>query len=84
MSLWTSFRTDDVEQMKRVENEVARTLAPFRGNTEAALAVFALVRCARLLLRLYPAKTQKELIPVLVDYLQGNGSAEPESRLFLQ
>lgn len=83
------FRQPELEQMKRIENEVARTLAPFRANTEAGLAIFALIRCARLLLRLYPERTQQELLSVVVPFLQGGPpplgvDTDSESRVFLQ
>lgn len=88
MTLWTPLstdpRADDVEQIKRVEAEVIRALAPFRENTDPALALFALIRCARMLLRSCPPDSHRQLLPVIRAFLEGQSSPEPESRLFLQ
>jgi len=65
------FRDVDAAQMKRVEQVIVEALAPFRAQTEAALAVFALARCMRTLLRLYPETTRQSLTDVVVDFLDG-------------
>lgn len=72
-----SFKTEDFERMKEIERALVQTLLPYRndGRTEAMLVVFALIRSARVLLRLYPAKTQKQLRPVITAFLEGKTSA---------
>lgn len=65
------FREIDARLMKQAEQVLVRALMPFRENTEASLIVFALMRCARVLLRLYPEATRKELTRVCVGYLEG-------------
>lgn len=57
--------------MKEVEAALTKAVLPFREKTEAALVAFALIRMARVLLRVYPPKVQKELLPVILTYLQG-------------
>lgn len=80
-----TFGGAELSQMKRVEVEVAGVLHKYRQNTEAGLVAFALIRCARVLLRCYPKATQKELISVCVDYLNGRTQPrDPASSLILQ
>lgn len=71
--------------MKDVEKVVVRALLPLRENIEAGLIILALIRCARVLLRLYPKKVQGELLPVLIAYLRGDTkqpSGDPASLLW--
>jgi hypothetical protein len=58
-------------RMQHIEVEVMKLLTPYRENTEAALVIFAILRIARSLLRLYSAQTQAQLLPVLVAFLEG-------------
>lgn len=69
-----TFRQSDVDQMQVVQRQIVTTILPFREHTEAALVVFALLRCARTLLRLYPESRRKELTRVCVDFLEGRTS----------
>jgi hypothetical protein len=80
-----SFQLQDEQRMKHVEREIARTCHPYRENTEAALVIFALFRCARILLRLYPKETQEELLLVLVPFIRGENApgASKASRFLL-
>lgn len=73
-----SFRHEDEQQMKRIQREVVDVLLKYQGNTEAALPMFALVRCARVLLRKYPKHTQDALRKVLIDYLCGRTEPRPD------
>ena len=73
-----SFTNADAEQMKTIERALVATLLPFKGNTEAALVVFALVRCARVMLRLYPEQTKKALLPIMTAYLEGKNQPPGE------
>lgn len=65
-----AFNDENFKQMARVENHVASVLAPYRANTEAALVVLALMRCARILLKLYPLEVKAVLVGLCCDYLQ--------------
>lgn len=80
-----SFRQADLDQMKRIEKELVAVLVKYRDNTEGSLPAFALVRCARTLLRLYPKPTEKVLTRVVVDFLEGRPAPrdDPHARLLL-
>jgi hypothetical protein len=65
------FNDERFTQMRAVQGEVVKALLPFRERTEAAIVVFALIRAARVMLRLYPKKTQVELLEAIVPYLEG-------------
>lgn len=65
------FEQADADRMTFLENKISKTIAPYRENTEAALAIFALVRCARVLLQLYPLHVQVALIDTLHAFLRG-------------
>lgn len=66
-----TFRTEDAEQMKRIEQALHEALAPFAANTDPLLAVLALTRVMRLMLRAASKKAVEELLPVLFAYLTG-------------
>jgi hypothetical protein len=80
-----TFRQAEIEQMKRIENEVAGLLAKYRDNTEAGIVVFALVRCARTLLRLYPESTEQQLARVVADFLEDRAAPrdDPEAGMLV-
>lgn len=68
-----AFELKDFDHMQTVERAVFASLTPFRnGRTEAALIVIALLRVARLLLRLYPEETQRTLLPLYIAFLKGD------------
>lgn len=69
-----TFREEDARRMRAIQEELVRVLAPHAEKTEAALAAFALMRCARALLRKYPKGTQRELVRVCQDYLEGRAT----------
>lgn len=68
-----SLKFDDADAlaMKTVERLIIQTILPFRERIEAALVIFALARCARTLLRLYPESTQKWILQLVVAFLEG-------------
>lgn len=66
------YNQDDFNRMHHVENEIARRLIEWRGNTPAELVIFALVRCARRLLRLHPPNKQEEILLLIVPFLRGD------------
>jgi len=71
----------DAERMKEIERELVKALLPYATGarpTEAGLAVFALVRCARTLLRKYPKRAQEDLLDAVVPFLEGK--TEPRRR----
>jgi hypothetical protein len=62
-----------IREMLRVEESINHSLADFKNrHTEGVIVVFALVRVARAVLRLYPPAVQDAMTPLLVSYLQGD------------
>lgn len=58
-------------QMQKIERDVFEALKPYRnGRTEAMLVVFALIRVARMLLKLYPEKDQHVFRPLIVAFFK--------------
>lgn len=70
------FSNEDHAQTARMQIEVAKALRPFARNTEAALAVSALLRCARTLIRRYPPERQMALVEAAQMYLEGRSPDE--------
>lgn len=71
----STFKLEDAAQMRGIEQTVAKALTPYRnGRTETLLVVFALLRIARILLRLYPKEIQDKVAPMLAAFLQGNNT----------
>jgi hypothetical protein len=74
----------DVDQMNHIQREVERVLLQYRENTEAAIVVSALMRCARILIRQYPERAQKDLLTVTIAFLRGDDvEVEGENTLLL-
>lgn len=74
-----SFTDDDQKTVNQLQADLTQVL--LRANeahVEAALAIFALCRCARILLDRYPSRTRDMLCQVVVGFLQGDTEA-PES-----
>lgn len=81
-----SGRTEDVEHMERVQQDVLTVLRKYQANTEAAILVFALVRLVRSLIGLYPKRsTQVELRHACTTFLQSGPTDrdDPAARLIL-
>lgn len=68
-------RTEDAEQMKRIEQAIVDAVLPFAANTDPLLGVIALTRCVRTMLRAADTDAQKQLLPVLVAFLRGQMQA---------
>lgn len=73
---------DAVDQRTVTEIQVELTHVLVQVNerkVEAALAVFALLRCARVLLDKYPAETREQLMQAIEPFLRGGtlGDASP-------
>lgn len=60
---------ENLERMAFLEGEIRKAIVPYRDNTEAAIAVFALVRVAKALLGLYPPATRGAIVDVAQLYL---------------
>jgi len=69
--IFKRFRQEDADAMKEVERALVQLLLPFRARMPPAVVALALVRCARVVLRLADREDQDALLPVLVHYLQG-------------
>jgi len=65
------FTSEDHAQIARIQVEVAKVLRPFAHNTEAGLAVMALIRNARVLIRRYPPELQSAMNEAIRMYLEG-------------
>jgi hypothetical protein len=76
------FRQDDADAMKLVEREIVKTVVPFREKMPPELVAFSLLRCCRTVLRLCNKNDQKELLPVMVAFLEGKVSP-PEGESIL-
>jgi len=70
MTKTLEFNNADAEQMKKVQSVITQAILPFRDSVEAGLVIFALVRCARILIGLYNPATQRELVSVCCDFLE--------------
>lgn len=66
----------DFERMMFLKGEIEKAIIPYRDNTEAALAVFALVLSAKTLLQLYPRQTREELQTVIAEFLEGKAGGD--------
>lgn len=62
--------TIDVDRMNFLEAEITKAILPYRENTEAAIVVAALMRCARKLIDRYNPVAKKQLTEVTVAYLE--------------
>lgn len=69
--LFETFRQSDADAMKMVEREIVKTVIPFREKMPPELVALSLIRCCRTVLRLANKNTQRELLPVLVAFLEG-------------
>lgn len=76
-----SYKQEDFDRMRHIEDEVAKRLLEFKDNTEAALVVFALIRIAKRMLALYPDATRAELTEVIVmTLLDAKETTKPKPR----
>lgn len=69
------FNEENAARTQWIQDKIARAVLPFRENTEAAIVVLALIRCARILLDLYPKQARADLLEVIVLYLTGSTPA---------
>jgi hypothetical protein len=63
------FTGADLEQLAKIKLEIAKTLRPFRHNTEAFLAVAALIQCARVLIDRYPPERRAAIVEACALFL---------------
>ena len=64
-----NYNEADLKRMLFLEGEISKTLAPYRSNTEAMLAVLALARAAKKLIMLYPPQQRAEAVDVVSLFL---------------
>lgn len=69
--LFKQFRQSDADAMKEVERALIKVLIPFREKMPPELVTLALVRCCRTVLRLANPNDQKELLPLLIAFMEG-------------
>jgi len=77
-----TFSEDDSRRMQALQADLTTVLA--RANDqhlEAAVAAFALLRCARVLIDKYPAETRQALLEVVVAFLRRDDVQERPSLL---
>lgn len=77
-----TFSDDDARTVNEIQASLTTTL--LRANelhVEASLAVFALVRCARILLDRYPENTRSMLAGLCARFLEGTPEAGDERML---
>lgn len=73
--LFKQFRQSDADAMKEVERAIVQTVLPFRERMPPELVTLALARCCRTVLRLTNPNDQKELLPVVIAFLEGKVNA---------
>jgi len=66
------YSAEDFSRLEFIENQIARRLMEWRGNTPAELVIFALCRCARRLLRIHPPAKQEEILSIIVPFMRGD------------
>jgi hypothetical protein len=71
--------SEDAKQMDRVQGAVITALGQFRDNTEAIVIAGALLRVARMLIRLYGPKLRTGFVDASTQYLRGH-STMPDAR----
>lgn len=69
------------ETMKVLEQAIVQALLPYRDRVDPLIGVIALTRCLRVMLRAGSLPAQRELLPVIEDYLRGRATPRHE-RLF--
>jgi hypothetical protein len=69
------FKQADFDRMRHVQGEITKAVFPYRETVEAALVIFALCRCAKILLDLYPPAKRAVLAEVITGFLAGDDRA---------
>lgn len=72
---------EDFAKMKEIERDLIDFLQVRVMDMPPALALFTLIRCARVFLRKGDDETQRALLPVIKAYLDGQVSYAAGSRL---
>jgi hypothetical protein len=68
-----TFSEDDHRKMRALEQDLKVVLKQANDQRlEAAIAAFALIRCARTLLHLYPVNTRAALLSAIFPFLAGS------------
>lgn len=66
---------DDYRKMKEVEKVIIDAVLPLVQNINPLLALYAMIRCARVMLRKGDTNAQRMVLPVIHAYLDGKMSA---------
>jgi gluconate kinase len=69
---------EDMQQMNKLQEVIEQAIIPYRDNTEAIVVVGALMRVARILLRLYKPDLRLGFQSAAVAYLQGKATIDEE------
>lgn len=62
---------DDYAKMKLIERTIIDAILPLVQNINPLLALFALIRCARVMLRKGDDEAQAAMLPIIKAYLDG-------------
>ena len=65
------WRDEDFVKMKAIERELIEWLLPRVQQVNPLLALYVLIRCARVLLRKGEPEAQRAILPVIEAYLEG-------------
>lgn len=83
MSDLTKWNDDDFAQMKVVERAIIAAVLPLVQNINPLLAFYAMIRCARVMLRKGEPAAQKALLPTVFAYLEGKRPPGSPSMLWM-
>lgn len=76
------FKQDDLDQVVKIQRELTAVCIKYRGNTEALLVVFALLRVARVLFFRYPTRARTDLVEqVITPFFNGDVDDDQMIRL---
>jgi hypothetical protein len=66
---------DDMAQMKKIERAIIDVVLPLIQGVDPLLALYAMIRCARVMLRKGDTHAQRAVLPVIHAYLDGKTTA---------
>jgi hypothetical protein len=71
----------DFAKMKVIERAIIDAVLPLIQDINPLLACYAMIRCARVMLRKGEPAAQKAILPSVIAYIQGNMQPPNESPL---
>lgn len=83
MAIFDKFKQAEFDEMKRIEQAIIKALQPFKATSDPLLALIALIRCARVMLRLGDQSAQRQLLPVVEDFLRGRTNPRGQGILWM-